>query len=85
MRKTIITTLLEREKMDPSVTPDTTSNDPDVIDVDVQASNPEEAGENAIVGFAKEAIGEVKVTKTYTISQITPMTIMTSKSPDEKM
>lgn len=80
MRKTIITTLLEREKADPTVDVDVISND----NTDETLADPILEGENAVVDFASKTIGEVHVTKTYTISQVTPMTIMTTKSPDGK-
>ena len=80
MRKTIITTLLEMEKQDPSTSPDVVSND----DTEEVFSGPVVDEDGAIIDFENEALGEIKITKSYTISQFTPMTIMTTKSPDGK-
>lgn len=79
MRKTIVTTLLEREKADPSVSVDTISND---NTEEFLAQQEQEAGEKAVLGFAEKALDPVHVTKVHNVDQITPMTIMTSKSPN---
>lgn len=81
MRKTIVTTLLEREKEDPSVSVDTISNDntEELFDAEIIEE------ENSVLGTTKKDVLEpITVAKTFKITQVTPMTIMTSKSPDGK-
>ena len=72
MKKTIITALLDQEKEDPSVNKDTITND---------------STEEVLEDLEVDDEGNVKkkeLKEAYHISQVTPMTIMTSKSPDNK-
>jgi hypothetical protein len=78
MKKTIITTLLDREKVDPSTSVDTITND---HTEDIVPEYDELTGAQIVDVEAKPEIPDITV---ITVNQVTPMTIMTQKSPDGK-
>lgn len=74
MKNTFITTLKNREMLDPTVNIDTLSNDPqgDIVNED-----------STINATARELEEDASyVSKTFIISQVTPMTIMNETSPN---
>ena len=78
MRKTIVTPLLDREKADPSVSMNTISNDR------TEEFENEFDEEGNVFVEARDVTTPLPVMETIKITQVTPMTIMTTKSPDGK-